>query len=403
MSENIVTTPTFNPLGLKDDIDAFRAEVRAWLEATLPNDWQDRMRGATEDEFVDQQRWWLREMSKVGLATPHWPKEWGGEDLSLRHQIVVWEEMARIDSPEMVLFVISLYHMPATLFSHGSEEQRKHLKLFQDDSVVWCQGFSEPGAGSDLASLRTKAERKGDVYVVNGQKIWSSLGMFADYCLLLARTKPDAPKKQAGISYFIMDMRSPGVTVRPIKQITGGAEFTEIFMDNVEIPVGNLIGEENEGWAIAQSTLSAERGLIVFNLSERLAYAFERDLEKGRDTWARDPQFRREFGLLHARLRAVRVLIRRNLEALEKNPHSGGTINLYIKLYWAQLLQDYTLFLIRAEGIDALTDEPPIQGGGHSSGQRVVDFYNSFAWTISGGTNEVMRNMIAERVLGLPR
>ena len=154
-------------------------------------------------------------MRKVGLATPHWPREWGGAELSLRHQVLIFEEIARINAPNPDLFVISLYHLPATLFGHGSQAQRdRYLTGVKERGEIWCQGFSEPNAGSDLASLRTRAERKGDVYVVNGQKVWSSYGLFADYCLLLARTNPDAPKKQAGISYFILDMKAPGVTVR---------------------------------------------------------------------------------------------------------------------------------------------------------------------------------------------
>lgn len=397
------TQSRFEPLAKRDDLTAFRAEVRAWLDATVPADWQQLMCGAAPEAYAELQRWWLGEMRKVGLATPHWPREWGGEELSLRHQIIVSEEMARANAPDLSLFTISLYHLPATLFGHGTREQRKLLAGIQQGDTIWCQGFSEPGAGSDLASLRTRAERRGDVYVVNGQKIWSSFGMFADYCLLLARTDPYA-KKQAGISYFILDMRTPGITVRPIRQITGEAEFAEVFLDNVEIPAENLIGRENEGWTIAQSTLSAERGLIVFNLAERLARAFDRDLAAGRDTWARDPQFRREYGLLHARMRGLRGLIRQMMAEIEANPEMGGaTITVVIKLYWSTLLQDYTLFLLRAIGPDALVDRPAILGGGHNTGQSPIDFLGSYAWTISGGTNEIMRNIIAERVLGLPR
>src|SRR5262249_47267524 len=157
--------------------------------------------------------------------------------------VVIFEEIARIDAPNPDLFVISLYHLPATLFAHGTQAQRdRYLAGVTERSEIWCQGFSEPNAGSDLASLRTRAERRGDVYVVNGQKVWSSNGMFADYCLLLARTDPNAPKKHAGISYFILDMRSAGVTVRPIRQATGQSEFCEIFLDDVQIPAANLIG-----------------------------------------------------------------------------------------------------------------------------------------------------------------
>src|SRR6266852_5295235 len=174
------TTRPFAPLKQKHDPESFRREVRAWLEATVPLDWRQRMKGARPEEFVDFQRWWLQEMRKVGLATPHWPSEWGGEQLSLRNQIIVSEEAARIDAPTPELFSISLYHLPATLFAFGTEAQRdQYLYGAKEGRDVWCQGFSEPGAGSDLASLRTRAERKGEVYIINGQKIWSSFGMYA--------------------------------------------------------------------------------------------------------------------------------------------------------------------------------------------------------------------------------
>jgi alkylation response protein AidB-like acyl-CoA dehydrogenase len=363
------------------------------------------MKGAQAADYVKFQHWWLGELRKVGLANPHWPREWGGEDISLRHQIIVSEEMARANAPDPDLFTISLYHLPATLFAYGTPAQReKYLDGVIRGRDIWCQGFSEPNAGSDLASLRTRAERQGDVYVINGQKIWSSFGMYADYCLLLARTDPTAPKKQAGISYFIMDMKTPGVTVRPIRQITGEADFAEMFLDDVRIPVENLIGKENEGWKIAQSTLSAERGLIVFNLAEKLERAFSLDLQLGLKTWLADSQLRREYAMLHARIRALRILIRKMLGDIEENPEMGGAmITMFIKLYWATLIQDYTGFLLRAEGFGALALEHAIMGGGSNSGLRTIDFLRSYGWTISGGTNEIMRNMIAERVLGLPR
>jgi alkylation response protein AidB-like acyl-CoA dehydrogenase len=396
----------FAPMRKRDDLADFRAELRAWLAATVPPGWQQKMKGADTTQYVAFQRWWVSELLKVNLATPHWPRDWGGEELSLRHQIVIAEEMAKAGAPDPDLFTISFYHLPATLFGYGSQEQRaRYLDGAKNGRDVWCQGFSEPNAGSDLAALRTKAERKGDVYVVNGQKIWSSYGMFADYCLLLARTDPTAPKKQAGISYFILDMKSPGITIRPIRQITGEADFAEVFFDNVEIPVANLIGAENDGWRIAQATLSAERGLIVFGLIERLALAFERDLAGARNGWLQDDQLRREYGMLHARMRAVRLMIGQMLCETEENPEMGGAAALaaLIKLNWATLLNDYTLFLVRAEGIGGLHAQPSVLGGGQNTGIRINDFLKSYGWTISGGSNEIMRNIIAERVLGLPK
>jgi len=402
------TEGRFDPLAQAHDLDAFRAELRAWLAATLPADWRTMMSGASEEAYATFQHWWFSEMQAVGLATPHWPRDWGGADLSLRHQRIIFEEIARIDGPNPDLFVISLYHLPATLFAHGSPAQRdRYLAGVKDRGEVWCQGFSEPNAGSDLASLRTRAERRGDTYVVNGQKVWSSNAMFADYCLLLARTDPNAPKKHAGISYFIMDMKSPGVTVRPIRQATGQAEFCEIFLDDVMIPAANLIGAENQGWLIAQSTLSAERGLIIFEHSERMARALENDLaaaRDGREDWWQDDQFRRDFMRAYAEMNGLRLMIRRMLEEIEANPEMGAaTTPPLVKIQFSELLRRYTDLRLRIEGLKAQRLEPVLKGGGHQTGNRMFDFLWSYAWTIAGGANEIIKTVIAERTLGLPR
>jgi len=398
---------SFAPLSKLDDLDAFRAEVRAWLENTVPADWRERMAGASEADYVAYQRWWFDEMRKVGLATPHWPRDWGGADLSLRHQTVIFEEIARVGAPNPDLFTISLYHLPATLFAHGSPAQReRYLEGVKARGEVWCQGFSEPNAGSDLASLRTRAERKGEVYVVNGQKVWSSYGMFADFCLLLARTDPSA-KKQAGISYFILNMKTPGVTVRPIRQATGNAEFSEIFLDNVEIPAENLIGAENAGWMIAQSTLSAERGLIIFEYSERMARALEQDLAEARQggaRWLKDDQLKREFMTAYAEMTGLRLLIRRMMREVEAHGEiSDASLPSLIKIQFSELLRRYTDLRLRIEGLDAQLERPNILGGGHQTGNRMYDFLFSYAWTIAGGANEIIKTVIAERTLGLPR
>ena len=386
------------PLDFIADIDRFREEVRNWLTEAVPHDWKQQMSGASEAEYIEFQKQWAQQLVNAGLATPHWPQQWGGADLPLEHQCILAEEIAHADAPDCMLFMISFYHMPATIYEHGTEQQRDlYMEGARKAEHIWCQGFSEPGAGSDLAALKTKAERKGDVYVVNGQKVWSSSGIYADYCLLLARTDSSPEKKHAGISFFVMDMKSPGITVRPISQITGEAEFAEIFLDNVEIPVSNLVGAEGDGWRVAQSTLAAERGLTVLSQSERLAHSFQQEAEAGRDTWMQDDQQRRHFGLLTARLRSIRFQIG------QLHSDSTGAMASYIKLNYAQLLQDYTEFLMRLDGLDALTEQQPVLGGGYNTGLRVNDFLSSYAWTISGGTNEVMRNIIAERFLGLPR
>jgi len=318
---------------------------------------------------------------------------------------MVYEEFALADAPELDMFTISLFHTPATLFEHGTQAQKdRYLGGITHGTDIWCQGFSEPGAGSDLASLRTSARREGDHYVINGQKIWSSGAMNADYCLLLARSDPQAPRKHDGISYFIMDMKSPGVEVRPIHQITGESEFAEIFMDDVKIPVENLIGAENNGWQIAQSTLSTERGLLIFGAVERLSRAFALDARDARDSWMRDVQFRREYASFYSELQAIRRLIRQLLIELEENlDKASPTLPTYIKLNWGPFLQRYTEFLVRAEGIEALKWQPAIPGTGFSSRLRMNDFLRSYGWTIAGGSNEIMRNIVSERILGMPK
>ena len=396
---------TYDILGKVGDEAAFRQEMREWLAEKQPKDWRKKWQSVRNGELKAEIVKWLEERRKVGLGTPHWPKEWGGPGLPFAYQIMVYEELSRADAPELEMFIISLFHTPATLFEHGTQEQKdKYLNGITHGHDIWCQGFSEPGAGSDLASLRTSARLEGDHYVINGQKIWSSGAKHADYCLLLARTDPNGKRKHDGISYFILDMKSPGVEVRTINQITGEAHFAEIFMDDVKIPIANLIGAEGNGWHIAQSTLSTERGLLIFGEVERLARSFELDGRDARDSWMRDVQFRREYAALYGELQTVRLMIRKLLIELEANPDKASpTLPTYIKLTWGPFLQRYTEFLLRAEGLETQTWQPAIPGTGHSSRLRFNDFLHSYGWTIAGGSNEIMRNIISERILGLPR
>lgn len=399
-----MTTTTATPLSAAHDLDAFRAALREWLPGAIPQDWRNRIRAGGEPAYLEVQKQWYRALAEAGLATAHWPTAWGGAGLSLDAQIVFYEELARAGTPVALLYAISLYHMPATMFAYGTQDQRdRYLEGVRTGGVVWCQGFSEPGAGSDLASLKTRAERKGDKYVVNGQKIWSSSGQHADYCLLLARTDPAAKRKQDGISYFILDLRTKGVTVRPIAQPTSEAEFNEIFFDDVEIPAENLIGKENEGWKIAQTTLTTERGLLIFECVERLAQAYGRDAAEARESWLRDPATALEFAAFYPRIRAIQALVGQLLAELREDPHGGNETATYVKLYWAPLLQDYTMFITRAQGLAGQRFSPPQRCAGHNSGDGFTDFLWSYGWTIAGGANEIMRNLISERFLGLPK
>ena len=262
------------------DLDEFRATVRAWCEQHIPRDWRRSQTGVGDEEFVRFQKSWFAELHSAGYAVPHWPREWGGglrtrgaaRKMSVPEQIVLYQELAAHDAPRLVLAFVGIHHAASTLLAAGTDEQRRrHLPAILDGQI-WVQGFSEPEAGSDLASLRTSARRAGDSYLVTGQKLWASGGKHADWCLLLARTDPDAPKRK-GISYFLLDMTTPGIEVRPIRNAIGDSHFCEIFLNDVSIPAANLVGAENAGWQVAQATLGAERGLTMLELAERLGNA----------------------------------------------------------------------------------------------------------------------------------
>jgi alkylation response protein AidB-like acyl-CoA dehydrogenase len=338
----------------------------------------------------------------AGYATPHWPEGWPGGGRSLGEQKVIYEELARADAPRLILYFVALYHTAATLLEWATPAQQAELLPRILKGEVWCQGFSEPNAGSDLAALRCKAERRGDVYVVNGQKIWSTLAQYADKCLLLVRTSSDGPK-QAGITFLIMDMHSKGVTARPINQITGDEEFCEIFLDDVEIPVENRLGEENQGWEVAQATLSSERGLTLLELADRLRGALWRLTalieEKGRSG---DQGLQRDFGRLVVRIEACRALADQYLQKRMAGEEKAGDASI-VKLMYPRVLREFTTLGNRLGGIDAQYRLPLTYGGGQETGNWMVDFMNSYAWSVAGGSDEVQRNIISERLLGMPR
>ncbi|HKT53310.1 MAG TPA: acyl-CoA dehydrogenase family protein [Caulobacteraceae bacterium] len=383
-----------------EDLAAFRQAVRSWLAQTMA---RRRVLDANGPaSFYDSQQWWMAERNKVGLGTPHWPSAYGGADLSLKHQVIIAEEAARARAPAMSMFIVSLNHVPHTLMQWGTEAQKTKYLPGVARGVVWCQGFSEPGAGSDLASLRTRAERRGDHYVVNGQKIWSSFSMHADHCILLARTDPDA-QKHRGISYFLMDMKTPGVEVRPIRMSNGDTEFAELFLTDVKIPAENLIGEENQGWAVAQSTLSAERGVLAFENGERLRYVMEDFFGSAvarNAIWLRDPQQQREYVRLFGEVQACRRMLRRLLRENESGSAAAASTVVLVKVINTTLWRKVSDFMLRTQGVAGQFHQPTAP----SEGRDPIETYiTSFGGTIAGGSNEIMRNIIAERLLRMPR
>jgi alkylation response protein AidB-like acyl-CoA dehydrogenase len=381
------------------DLEQLRSEVRAWLEANKPKDWREQSR--TQDDFVATQRDWFGKLVQAGYAIPHWPAEWPGGGRTLAEQKVIYEELAKADCPRLLLSFVSTYHAYATLQECGSEEQKARYLPRILEGETWCQGFSEPNAGSDLASLKCKAERKGDVYVVNGQKIWSTMAQFADKCLLLVRTSSDGPK-QAGITYLIMDMKAPGVSVRPIHQIQGDEEFAEIFLDNVEIPVSERIGEEGKGWAYAQATLASERGLTLMELSYRMRGAMWRIAElirqNGREE---DAGVLRDFGKLVTQLDAATAIADQFLENRIAGIERVGDASI-VKNTYARALRDYALLGVRLGGLEEQYVKP-ITFGDLNTGNWMADFMNSYAWTIAGGSDEIQRKIIAEKMLMMPK
>jgi alkylation response protein AidB-like acyl-CoA dehydrogenase len=380
------------------DLDQFRATVRAWCEQHIPANWRDEQTGVSDEEFVRFQKSWFAELHSAGYAVPHWPREWGG-GLSISEQIVLYQELAAHDAPRLVLAFVGIHHAAATLLAAGTDEQRRrHLPAILDGEI-WVQGFSEPEAGSDLAGLRTSARRVGDSYVVNGQKLWASGGKHADWCLLLARTDPDAPKRK-GISYFLLDMTTPGVEARPIRNAIGDSHFCEIFLNDVEIPAANLVGAENAGWQVAQATLGAERGLTMLELAERLGNAGFRWLVEAAPI--DDPVVADRLAQFETEITGLRGLCRKVVEDNESGTTGPADASI-VKLYYSELLQRLTDFGAEIGGMAAHTRLAKPMSSGWESGSWMLDFIGSWEWTIPGGSSEIQRTIIAERGLGLPR
>jgi alkylation response protein AidB-like acyl-CoA dehydrogenase len=389
------------------ELDDFRTAVRDWCAAHVPRDWRRAQLGASEDDVVAFQKAWFAELRAAGFAVPHWPAEWGG-GLSVAEQVVLYQELAAHDAPRLVLAFVGIHHAAATLLEAGSDEQRRrHLPAILDGEI-WVQGFSEPDAGSDLASLTTSARRDGDDYVVDGQKVWASGALHADWCLLLARSDPDAPKRR-GISYLLMDMRSPGIEVRPIRQATGDAHFCEMFLDGVRVPVTNLVGAENAGWKVAQATLGAERGMTMLELAERLANGFRwlvelcsRPTLGAGDRPIDDPAVQDRLAVFDSELAGLRTLCGGLVERFEAGTAGPADASI-TKLFYSELLQRMTDFGTEVAGLATHAELAKPASSGWESGLWMLDFVSSWEWTIPGGTSEIQRTIIGERGLGLPR
>ena len=377
---------------LRDTPDeaAFRAELRAWLDANLPEERRGGRGGAQrfDDAFG---RAWSRMLYDAGYAGLTWPKEFGGAGAPYSFQAIFYEEMARAHAPGHV-GVIGLGMAGPTIMAHGSDEQKQaHLSKILSAEEIWCQGFSEPDAGSDLAAARTRAERRGDTYAVNGQKVWSSFAHIADFCILVTQSDPDAPRYR-NLTYLIVDMHAPGVEVRPLRQITGEAEFNEIFFNDVEVPVSNRLGEEGEGWQVAMTTLLHERGTLGFALTAALESGVNRLLDVAREKVNGDSGIRERVAAEWIELQALRYTNYRALGTLQRTGIPGPEGSA-IKLRWSEQNQRMTKLGRELHGPEGILDD----GWWHHQQLR------SRGNTIEAGTSEVLRNIVAERVLGLPK
>jgi alkylation response protein AidB-like acyl-CoA dehydrogenase len=391
---------------LTPDQQAFRERVRSWLKANIPPEW--KAVGSTEvprAEAFDLVRRWQRTLFDGGFIGVTWPKAYGGQGLTFVEEMILHEEMALQKAPP-ILNVLGVGMAGPTIIAYGTEEQKQRYpaKILSCEEI-WCQGYSEPNSGSDLAALQTRAVKDGDHYVVNGQKVWTSLAHVADWMMLLARTDPNAPKHK-GITYFLLDMHAPGVTVKPLKQITGDAEFNEVFFDNVRVHERQVLGEVNNGWAVGLTTLMYERLALGFGLQVRLRIALESLIEMGRRVEktgrvvTKDPLLRQKLAQLWIDAEALKYTGARAITKLLKGELPGPEASAG-KMCWVETHQRLQELAMEIEGPYAQLmkgSERAIDGGVWQYG-----FLRSRANSIEGGTTEIQKNIIGERVLGLPK
>jgi len=371
----------------------FRSEVRAWLEANLPL----TLRGCTTRPPPTELMPWYRTLSKKGWIAPHWPKQYGGMGATLNEQIIMVEELARVGAPQMP--AQGLNHIGPILIEFGSDAQKaRHLPPIIAGTVIWAQGYSEPGAGSDLASLATRATLHGDHFVVNGQKIWTTWGHHSDWMFALVRTDPEAQPRHAGISFLLLDLHSPGIKIRPIKTIAGDEEFSEVFFDDVVVPAENLVGKLNGGWRIANALLGHER--LGTSNPQFALMALERIKTIARASGVMaDAAFQDRLAAASINVTALSALFNHAVE-LTNQEKSPGPESSIIKIYGSELLQALNDLLMEAAGGHAAMEKPVSTEFGS------VDISTSYLQvrraTIYGGSSEIQRNIVARRVLNLP-
>lgn len=384
---------------------AWREAARAWIAANLPEAWRHAPFGgpADEDENARQQRDWERRLYQAGYAGLAWPRAYGGQGLGVAEQLIISEELGRVAAPEG-LNTVGMELVGPILLAAGTEEQKRSLipRILAVDTI-WCQGFSEPEAGSDLAALRTSAVRDGDEWVINGQKLWTTHARHADLCLLLARTDASVPKHR-GLTLLVVPMDRPGVVVRPLVTIAGRPEFGEVFFQAVRVPADATIGPVNEGWRIAAGVLEIERGTLRLYRQQRFLHEFEHLLrvatgtEEMRARVATNAHFRQRLAEIYADLAIQRFHNLKLVSRIMAGEKIGAEVSM-TKLFWSEMHRR-----LAALAFDVLGPEGAASGRTAPSAGRFQDLLLHCRFeTISAGTSQIQRNIIAERMLGLPR
>ncbi len=367
---------------------AFRDELRDWLASNSPGDEPH----GDEDAHYAYRRDWQRRLADGGWAGVHWPVEYGGRGATLTESAIFFEELGRSGAPLPANVLGLLLAGPTIMFWGTDEQKERYLHPILTAEEIWCQGFSEPEAGSDLAALKTRAVRDGDDWLVTGQKVWTSGAQYSKWCMLVARTDQDAPKHK-GLSYFLMDMEQDAVEVLPLTQITGEAEFNELFLQDARIPHENLLGGEGNGWKVALTTLMNERSGLGFFLQIRLRQLLDKLIDEAaaRDLLS-DSAVADRIGDLHVKTEVLRLNGYRGLTAIEKYGQPGPEGSLS-KLMWSQTNQELVQLAVDIVGPEALTAGTP----------WAYELLRARGNSIEGGTTEILQNIIAERVLGLPK
>ena len=383
---------------------AFRDEVRAWLDTNLPADIREKVREHRELSKADIMRW-HKILAAKGWAVPHWPEEWGGTGWNITQRYLYQEQFGLSGAPGLPAFGPAM--CASVLMKFGTPGQKQHfLPRIRDGIDFWVQGYSEPGAGSDLAAVKTRAERKGDHYVVNGQKIWTTLGHYGDWIFCLVRTDPTAEKRQEGISFLLIDMTTPGITVRPLILMDGGHEVNEIFFDDVKVPVENLIFEENKGWTVAKYLLGHERmGSGNVGGSKRMLAELKeiasRELKNGKPV-IDDLRFRDKLSRIEIDLQALELTSMRFLDKMRRSGQPPGADVSMLKIRGTEIAQAITLLTVEALGPTAqpfrAVDSEELDPVQTSVTPRYLNYRKV---SIYAGSNEVQRNIIAKATLGL--